>query len=287
MQPAPETIARIERIVARRPVAWRRITRGYTVAARWNVRLHDGSTLFVKHATDATTADWLRAEARAYQALSGEFLPELIAFEDANDPILILEDLSAGFWPPPWSADHVERLMRLLDSLAAREAPRHFPSLAVDQAEFTGWRSIGENPSGFLGLGLVSNAWLRNALPALIHAEAGAVLAGDALVHGDVRSDNVCFHRDRAVLIDWNGAARGNPRFDLIAWLPSLHAEGGPTPWSLVKGEPELIAAIAGYFACRAWQPPPPQGVAIRQLQLAQLRAALPWVTLALDLERT
>ncbi len=69
------------------------------------------------------------------------------------------------------------------------------------------------------------------------------------------------------------------------AWLPSLHAEGGPPPWSYTINEPELIATIAGYFAYRAWQPPHKQGPAIRQLQLAQLRSALPWAAMALGLD--
>jgi thiamine kinase-like enzyme len=50
------------------------------------------------------------------------------------------------------------------------------------------------------------------------------------LLHFDVRSDNVCFAGDRAVLVDWNWAAIGNPVMDVAARLPSLHAEGGPPP---------------------------------------------------------
>ena len=45
-----------------------------------------------------------------------------------------------------------------------------------------------------------------------------------------VRSDNVCFSAGSARIVDWNWAARGNPRLDVAAWLPSFHAEGGPRP---------------------------------------------------------
>jgi hypothetical protein len=213
-------------------------------------------------------------------------LPELVAWDDAPDPILILEDLSAGFWPPPWSPRRVENVLQLLERLASTKSPEHFPSLAADPTVFMGWHGVAKDPSGFLGLGLVSSRWLDRALPLLTKAEAGAQLSGEALVHGDPRSDNICLLRRRTVLVDWNGASRGNPKFDLIAWLPSLHAEGGPAPWRITTSEPELIAAVAGYFAYRAWQPPHKQGPAIRQLQLAQLRSALPWAAKALKLDR-
>ena len=171
MQPTLTTIERIEKLVARKPVAWRRVTRGYTVAERWVAQLQDGSSIFVKHATDANTTDWLRAEYRAYQALRKEFVPELIAWDDAPDPILILEDMSAGFWPPPWSSNHVDRVVRLLDGLAGTTAPQHFPSLAADQASFNGWQELAKDPAGFLGLGLVSAEWLSDALPLLMRAK--------------------------------------------------------------------------------------------------------------------
>jgi Ser/Thr protein kinase RdoA (MazF antagonist) len=123
-------------------------------------------------------------------------------------------------------------------------------------------------------------------LATLINAERTIRLDGDALVHMDVRSDNLCFHGERTLLVDWNWARRGNPAFDRIAWLPSLHMEGGPPPWSLTLGEPEIIAAIAGYFASRAFLSPPehPAGPAIRTLQRRQLESALPWAARALGL---
>jgi hypothetical protein len=52
-------------------------------------------------------------------------------------------------------------------------------------------------------------------------------LAGDALVHVDVRSDNVCFRDGHALIVDWVAAGIANPDLDVAAWLPSLAAEGG------------------------------------------------------------
>ncbi len=90
----------------------------------------------------------------------------------------------------------------------------------------------------------------------MVEAETAADLKGDSLVHTDFRSDNIFFHRDHTLLIDWNWACKGNPKFDLISWLPTLHTEGGPPPWEFTLDEPNLIAMQAGYLAHRVSNPP-------------------------------
>ncbi|MDQ5820762.1 MAG: aminoglycoside phosphotransferase family protein, partial [Actinomycetota bacterium] len=64
-----------------------------------------------------------------------------------------------------------------------------------------------------------------------------------------MRSDNIAFVDGGAVFVDWNWASRGNAELDLVAWLPSLRAEGGPEPDTLYSGAPELIALVAGVWA--------------------------------------
>ena len=103
-------------------------------------------------------------------------------------------------------------------------------------------------------------------------------------MHCDVRSDNLCFVRDRVVLVDWNWVCRGNSIVDIAAWLPSLHLEGGPLPDTILPGHLHLAALISGYFAARAGLPVGQASARIRALQLAQLRVALPWVVRALGL---
>jgi aminoglycoside phosphotransferase (APT) family kinase protein len=148
-----------------------------------------------------------------------------------------------------------------------------------------GWEEVAADPEPFLSLGLVSRAWLPAALPTLSAAATEAQLAGDALLHLDVRSDNICLHRGRAYLVDWNWATVGNPTFDLAAWLPSLHAEGGPPPEDVIgDGEGELASLLAGYLSARAGRPPPEGAPAVRTAQLVQLKTALPWACRALGL---
>jgi aminoglycoside phosphotransferase (APT) family kinase protein len=121
-------------------------------------------------------------------------------------------------------------------------------------------------------------------LPSLLAASQECVLAGDCFLHFDVRSDNVCFEGDRTVLVDWNWAVIGNPVIDVAAWLPSLEAEGGPPPEEILPDAPEAASLVAGFFAARAGLPPPATAPRVREVQLAQLRSALPWAARALAL---
>jgi Ser/Thr protein kinase RdoA (MazF antagonist) len=155
---------------------------------------------------------------------------------------------------------------------------------AVRVAEPVRSERLAGDPGPFLALGMCSAAWLGRALPFLDDAARSADLCGDSLLHMDVRSDNLCVLGDRAILIDWNWACRGNAAFDLAAWLPSLHAEGGPAPETLMPEAGAFAALLAGYFCARAPRPPISLAPHVRPLQLAQARTALPWAARALGL---
>jgi hypothetical protein len=81
----------------------------------------------------------------------------------------------------------------------------------------------------------------------------------------------------RAVLIDWNWACVGASELDLAAWLPSLHHEGGPEPWTLLPDAGPLAALLAGFFLEHAAREPIPQAPHVRKLQLDQGVVALEW----------
>jgi aminoglycoside phosphotransferase (APT) family kinase protein len=258
---------------------------GYSAATRILVRWREGGSAFVKAATDADTANWLRAEHAIYSRGRAPFLPELLGWaDDGAAPWLAIEDLSGAFWPPPWSPARVEAVLETLRDVAATPAS-DLPSYEESRELFTGWSLVAADPERFLRLGVATASWLDRALPRFIDAERRAVLDGDALLHNDVRSDNLCFAGRGVVLVDWNWASRGNPKVDLAAWLPSLAMEGGPAPESLLPEEPELASLVAGFYAAHAGLPPPREMRAIREFQLAMLRESLAWASRALDLE--
>lgn len=175
-------------------------------------------------------------------------------------------------------------MLAVLDDLRATPPPDHLPSLELARSMLVRWGRVADEPQSFLALGLCSAAWLEMALPALLRAEAEAVLSGRELLHFDVRSDNICFSAERTLLVDWNWASVGNATMDLVAWLPSLRDEGGPLPDELVSGEAELVAVVTGYFADHARQPSIPDAPRVRAAQRRMLEVALPWVARALDL---
>jgi hypothetical protein len=278
--------SRVEALLGRRPTSWRRVTGGYTRTGRWVARLADGSSAFVKAAVDDETAGWLAAEQRVYAAVAGPFLPRVLASEGGPRPVLVLEDLSGARWPPPWRDGDVARVVEALDAVHATPPPPGTPPLSSLWDLRTGWPAVAADPAPFLALGLADAAWLERALPSLLAAEAAARLdEGGALLHQDVRSDNIAFVDGRAVLVDWSWACRGNPVLDLAAFLPSLRAEGGPRPEDVLRDEPEAAAAYAGWWASRAGLPPPPDGSRVRDVQRTQLEVALPWACRALGLE--
>jgi hypothetical protein len=264
--------------------AVRAVTGGYSQAERLVIRWRGGGSVFVKGATDAHTATWLRSEHTIYARGRARFQPELLGWEDdGTAPWLALEDLSAASWPPPWSPSRIDAVLATMAEVAACPAS-DLPSMETRRSDFAGWPRVAAEPEAFLRLGLATDRWLSRALPTLLEAERRAVLDGDALLHNDVRSDNLCFAGERVVLVDWNWACRGNPRLDIAAWLPSLALEGGPTPEAILPGEGNLACFVAGFYAAHAGLPPLHGRPTLRALQLAMLRQSLAWTTRALGL---
>jgi phosphotransferase family enzyme/methyltransferase family protein len=277
---------RLAQLAGKEPTEWLRIDRGYTPAERWRVTFADGSTAFAKIGSTPATAQWLRAEHAVYAHVRAPFMPRFLGFsEHPERPLLLLEDLSGAFWPPPWRVGDIERLLEALRAMAATRVARGvIPELEIDRGRFAGWLNVERDPAPFLSLGLCTEAWLSNALPTLLVAQDLAWLGGDDLVHGDLRSDNLCALPDRLVFVDWNCARRGSALFDLAFLAASLRLEGGPVPEALVPGEASLAALVCGFFAANAGLRPIPDAPQVRWIQLRQLRIALPWAARALGL---
>jgi hypothetical protein len=276
-RPGSDLVEVVREAAGREPASWERVIGGgYTPAERWIVTFEDATRSFAKFGSTKLVAEWLRLEQRAYVDIDGPFMPGLSGWADGTLPVLLLEDLSAARWPPPWQRGDVDRVLETLGLVSATPCPEW--ATPVGETDFfDGWSRIAADPHPFLGLGLVSTAWLDGALGALLAAEAPDELQGDDLLHLDVRSDNLCFRDDLAFLVDWNHVARGNALLDLAAWLPSLVSEGGPLPEDVSPDAGIFAAALAGYFCSRAAMPPIPDAPRVRRVQLEQARTALPW----------
>lgn len=280
----PDAVARTERLLGATALTWSRVeTRGYSTNEHWTAELGDGTRAFLKHAAPVDPCPrWLRDEHAVYQAVTGPFMPQMLAWEDDPErPLLVIEDLSDARWVPSWEDGDVAAVLATLDELAATTP--HGPLPRFEDYGLPSWESVAEDPEPFLSTGLGDAGWLEHALPTLVAAAGQAPLAGGAVLHCDVRSDNLCIRNGRAVLVDWNHAALGNPALDIAAWLPSLALEGGPAPDD-VGGADEFAAFVAGFFASRAGLPPPEGAPTVRLFQREQAEVAIPWACRVLDL---
>jgi hypothetical protein len=281
-----ELTRRIEAVAGKTVMEIRRIGigRGYTPALRLLVSFWDGASAFAKVGTTPLTSGWLRQERHVYETLTGPFMARYFGWDDdETNPILLIEDLSQGYWPPPWNDSQIRTVLDSLPAMWNSSFP-NAPQLADLTWVFNGWRQVAENPEPFLSLQMASRAWLDAALPTLLAIDSGAVAQGESLLHLDLRSDNICLVANQAIFVDWNLVCVGNPNLDLGAWLPSLEAEGGPPPETILPGAGEIAGILSGFFACRAGLPIIPDAPRVRRIQLVQLKTALPWAVRALGL---
>ena len=264
--------------------------RGYTHTGRHRAVLGDGRSVFVKSAVDELSAGWLRLERIVYENVDALFLPRFLACdEDGGLPVLVLEDLSDAYWPPPWRDGDVEAMRAALEDVAATSAPAGLTPIHAWASDWAGrWAAVATDPEPFLSTRVASREWLDAHLSAIQEAAAKAPVAdGTSLLHLDVRSDNAALTDRGVLLVDWNWASRGNPLVDLVAWAPSLCLETGMRPEQVVEadGVGEIAALIAGVWARGVGLPPPPTAQPrVRELQLAQLRVMLPWACRSLGI---
>ncbi len=279
--------AEVEIVLGTAPVRWTPVeSGGYgRVNAHWRAELQDGRSVFVKHANAVDAEEWLRRERRIYESVSGSFMPTYFgAHEDSGCVLLVLEDLSDAEWPPPWSTERIDAVLVALEGVRMTTPPIGLTVLDDMRDDVVGWGTVRADVTPLLSTGVCTAGWLAAALPALERAGEEVELAGDELLHLDVRSDNLCFIGGRTVLVDWNLACVGNGLFDIAFWLPSLRLEGGPQPWEVLPHAGALAAAVAGFFAWRAGLPAPIGAPTVREFQRRQLEVALPWAVRELGL---
>ncbi len=114
--------------------------RGYTPAQRWVVTLESGGLVFVKIAPTPEAAQWLRNELVFYRNIASDALPEFLGFDEDDAPMLVLEDLSHDFWPPPWTAARIDEVIHGLETFSGfREVAKGLPSLESEREAFSGW----------------------------------------------------------------------------------------------------------------------------------------------------
>lgn len=251
----PGSVERAAEALRSAAVNWEEPPFGLSAAERHLVVFENGSRAFVKGATDAQTADWLRTEHQLLGQVGGRFGPEVVAWiDDAHRPVMVTSDLSPAYWPAAsgttiWRPRDIDAVLGTLQDLAAAPVSRELPSVAWPQPC---WSRLVERrvPAR---LGLCSTDWIDRHGPLLVDLDERAAPTGSAIVHGDVRSDNLCLLPDGHVrLVDWSHGGIGDPRHDLVTLVPSLQLEGGPAPSARLRDPIEMIVRFAGPTIARA-----------------------------------
>ena len=252
--------------------------------------LADGRRVFVKAVSSDQNPDtpaMARAEAATGAALPADApAPRLLhVVDDGRWVALVFEDVDGRHPAVPWRHDELRRVLAATVALGALAPPPLVPTVAARYGEaFRGWRTL----AGEEGVA-VPDPWCARHLGRLAALEAGweEVTVGPALVHGDVRSDNVLLAGDRVVFVDWTSTCTGVGWFDLVAVLPSVELEGGGPPEQVLAlaGVPvereallPVVAALAGYFTERGRLPDPPGLPTVRAFQRAQGAVARAWL---------
>lgn len=234
--------------------AWQVPDCGLSAALRYSVVLDDNSRIFVKASTDEETAQWLRNEHLLLSSINAKFAPAVIAWIDTPDmhPVLITEDLSHAYWPAShagvnWRDGDFDLLFEALRNMGSVTPPRSLTAMQNNKHSL--WTKVANDPKPFLNLKLCSEKWFADSIDVLTHAESTRDITGTSLVHNDVRSDNICILNNRVKFVDWSHAAIGSASHDLCTLLPTLHLEGGPSPYSVMpNGGSEAAAQGAAHI---------------------------------------
>lgn len=294
----PETVRKAITLRLGSPVsAARSAGGGFTRALACVLETEAGTSVFVKAAPlSDPVASWYAREAAVTAALPREVTAArpLWTMTESDWFVLCLEAVDGRIPALPWSPADLDAALRTWSAAAtalAYPAPRlleiGLPALPeILRDEMSWWSRIARHREPMpepardtvAPAHLSELARLERALPELA--------AGDAMLHGDLRLDNVMIDRDgRAWLCDWTWPCLGAPWFDTVTLLVSAHASGLDTDTILRNwGAPDegvdgALAALAGYWLGRAGSGPSSASPHSRQHQRFSGRQALAWLT--------
>ncbi|WP_168211793.1 phosphotransferase family protein [Ruania zhangjianzhongii] len=215
-----------------------------------------------------------------------------------DDWVALAFDAADGPGPgDPWTADGIAAAVDLADRIGDLDAPAGLPAFADEQ--FRHWHEVAADPELSAGIAAL-DPWAGEQVDRLVGLADGwaDAVAGTALVHGDLRADNMVTLAGTAAAVDWPSAVSGAPWVDLVCLLPSMVLEGAGEAEELLamsrhaaaadaEAVNVVLAAIAGYFLHSSLQPPPPGIPHVRRFQRDQGLVCTRWLGNRLDGTRT
>ena len=297
--------ARIAELAGAEVISETSATSGFSPGYAAVLELGDGTEVFVKAVSpeqNPDSPDLARAEAVVAAQLPVDVPAPALLWSDVRDSWVLLGFAAVQGRSPrqPWEPDELRLVLAAVAALAEAGTPSSpgLRPLAGDVAVLAaGWDLLAADDDALRRAAeLVGphGPWVLEHVDSLVGwaSAASAAAAGDTLVHGDLRADNVMIDgaTDQVWLIDWPHAAGAGARwYDLLAMLPSVAMQGGGDPAEIFWSHPNargadrdavraVLAGLTGYFVHGSVQPAPPGIANLRRFQAAQGVAALEWL---------
>lgn len=267
---------------------------GFSPGSADRVVLSSGRRAFVKAVSagvNPSSMELHRREAAVTAALpAGVSAPKILGkYDDGTWVALVLADVAGRHPQEPWQQSELARVLGTLADMGRLELPAEAPMPPYQESlegAFRGWEKLLARPLADMP------AWAGEHLGELAGlARAGlAALAGDALVHGDLRADNILLTADGTVFLDWPWAARGAPWVDALSVLlnvKTLDPAANVDQWLaghpvFAGAAPEAVSAVlagwAGYFLDMSRRPAPPGIPTLRAFQRKQADVLISWL---------
>ncbi|MGN0065824.1 MAG: phosphotransferase family protein [Nocardioides sp.] len=284
----PALRARVERRIGSKVVGAASQGAGFTPGFASVLTCADGSRHFVKAASvkaQRPFAESYRLEAQKLAHVPrGVPAPHLVWCE-ADDDWVALETayVPGATVARPWSPADLEACLDALEVVADALTPAP-PAMRLDSFA----DDVADWPT-FWGAFEVPSAADHVEEAAELAADFARHTAGDAVVHTDVRADNLLVDADgKAWLCDWNWLCTGAP------WLDSLLALIGPrgdgldveqalSTRRLLREVPAesfdaVLALVTGYFLKSAGDPVPRNSPYVRRHQQWQGEVCWEWL---------
>lgn len=270
---------------------------GYSPGVAEALAAADGSAVFIKAVHPSLYPDspaLLRSELRTLRRMPSG-LP-IAALVDALDEgphgwvALALEHVAGRQAPLPWTDTTIRAavasLAELRDALTPAPPGEWVEAGDVLRGMFGHWPELADAPD--------LDPWLGGRLPALDAAAVAALaeLAGETLVHLDLRADNLMLRADgKLIVVDWAWAVRGaawlDPALLAIEFISSAEPSVDPDRWIAriaadhdiaTRSIVQVLVGILSYFEHAGRQPDPPGLPTVREFQRFQAAALRGWL---------
>ena len=283
---------RIERLAGSEVRGAQTQTGGFSAGVASRVSFVDGQRLFVKAvpATSAGTFELYIREAEVLRMIPRD-LPAahlIDSFTQDEWAVLVIEDVEGRHPKRSASSADTVHVLDAIATLSAVSTDSVLPQLADELAsDSRSWDRVEAE-----GLLETTTPWCIENLAFLRTAaeRVTAAVAGDRLIHGDLRGDNILIDSaGSARLLDWPWAARGAGWEDALLYLLDLRVEDpladvnsllthAVFDASRTEDYVALLSAVAGNWFEQCRLPAPDGMTTLRDFQRREALAAVEWV---------